>query len=273
MRQGWDAQQRAPTARVLAAQLAATSSRRDGFNYIVLYGYKVFQFYNSALLADLGRLDPALTSADNTVQVSLPRLAQGTGKVAPSGIVLPVVVVQHAFLENDIAPEQPAPESCACTLVVPQIYTGGAMCGTTPRRATVQYKCDPGLTTDTIMEAIEAPTCVYTLRVHTPRVCSCAAHNSTRCSQALRKQAAVSACLHCKAWQGRAVDPSGASLWCTHGLASLLLLPRLPSGIPCSERPHPVVCRPDRQFQRCEWLQSLPSGQEERAGGCHWQLQ
>ena len=60
---------------------------------------------------------------------------------------------------------------------VPQIYTGGAMCGTTRRRATVEYKCDPGLTTDTIMEVTEAPSCDYFLRVHTPRVCTCVLDN------------------------------------------------------------------------------------------------
>lgn len=54
---------------------------------------------------------------------------------------------------------------------VPQVYSGGEPCNGTPRRTAVNFACNPGLPTDVIVEASEGPVCVYSILVHTPRLC------------------------------------------------------------------------------------------------------
>ena len=72
-----------------------------------------------------------------------------------------------------------------------QMYDGGAACAQNmSRQAAVVYTCDPGLSTDTIMEVTEHSTCNYTLRVHTPRICTCTAPwaGGRLCGQPIRKK-------------------------------------------------------------------------------------
>lgn len=55
----------------------------------------------------------------------------------------------------------------------------------------MDYVCDPSLPADIIMEVSEAPTCVYSIRVHTPRICPCTEEKMQCGEPALRELPAL----------------------------------------------------------------------------------